>query len=352
MTFSHRPMPSLVESGLVPDPLLRWGIRRICAARLRDESAGGPEAIAQRRTALITQLNASPIAIRTDSANTQHYEVPADFFLHVLGRHMKYSCGYWPSGVATLDASEEAMLALTTERARLADGQRILELGCGWGSLTLSMAARFPAARVTAVSNSRSQKDFIDAQARARSLRNVEIITADMNDFDPRARFDRIVSVEMFEHMRNYRELFSRISRWLEPSALLFIHVFAHSRFAYPYEDHGSGDWMARHFFTGGMMPSTDLLPSFNEHVRCIEQWSLDGAHYQRTANAWLARMDANARALTPILARIYGEGNVRQWRERWRIFFMACAELWGYRRGSEWQVCHYLFKPASPAQP
>ena len=338
-------MPSLIESGLLPDPLLRWGIRRVCAARLRDESAGGPEAIARRRRDLIAALNASPIAIRAGSANTQHYEVPAEFFQHVLGRRMKYSCGYWPAGVSTLDASEEAMLALATERARLADGQRILELGCGWGSLTLYLAGCFPAARITAVSNSRSQKAFIEARARELGIRNIEVVTADMNDFAPADRFDRVVSVEMFEHMRNYRELLARVSRWMLPHALLFIHVFAHSRFAYPYEDRGPNDWMARHFFTGGMMPSRDLLPSFNDHARCIEQWPLDGTHYQRTANAWLAQMDANARALTPVLARIYGERNVRQWRERWRIFFMACAELWGYRGGTEWIVCHYLFE-------
>jgi cyclopropane-fatty-acyl-phospholipid synthase len=335
----------LVEAGLLPDAILRWGIRRICADRLRDESAGGPPAQQERRRNLIAQLDAGPIAIRTDAANTQHYEVPAEFFHHVLGPHMKYSCGYWPAGVTTLDASEEAMLALTATRARIADGQQILELGCGWGSLTLYLAARFPDSRITAVSNSRSQKEFIDAQARHRSLRNVEIITADMNDFQPAGRFDRVVSVEMFEHMRNYRELFARIARWMEPAALLFVHVFAHSRFAYPYEDRGPDDWMARHFFTGGMMPSADLLPSFDQDVRCIERWQLDGTHYHRTAEAWLARMDASAPALRPVLARTYGDASAQMWRRRWRLFFIACAELWGYRGGSEWTVSHYLFE-------
>jgi cyclopropane-fatty-acyl-phospholipid synthase len=335
----------LVESGLVPDALLRWGIRRICAARLRDESAGGADAQQVRRRALVAQLDASPIAIRTDSANAQHYEVPAEFFCHVLGRHMKYSCGYWPAGVNTLDASEEAMLDLTAGRARVANGQRVLELGCGWGSLTLYLAARFPDCRITAVSNSRSQKEFINGRARERGIRNVEVITADMNEFEPSGRFDRVVSVEMFEHMRNYRELLARITRWMQPDALLFIHVFAHARFAYSYEDQGPNDWMARHFFTGGLMPSEDLLPSFDEHVRCLERWRLDGTHYQRTANAWLTQMDASARALTPVLAQTYGARNVRLWKERWRLFFMACAELWGYRRGTEWTVCHYSFK-------
>jgi len=339
----------LAESAILPDVVIRWGIRRICAARQHAESAGGPEAQRNRRGQLIARLDAGPIAIRTDAANSQHYEVPAEFFQHVLGRHMKYSCGYWPRGVETLDASEEAMLALTAERARVASGQRILELGCGWGSLTLFLAERFPGCRITAVSNSRSQKEFIDAQVRARGFSNVEILTADMNDFDPlaasREPFDRIISVEMFEHMRNYRELFSRISRWMHRHALLFVHIFAHIRFAYPYEDQGPSDWMARHFFTGGMMPSSDLLPSFNEHVRCIQQWQLSGTHYQRTSNAWLARMDQNAAALLPVLARTYGDAAAKRWRQRWRIFFMACAELWGYRGGSEWIICHYLFE-------
>ncbi|HMD31506.1 MAG TPA: cyclopropane-fatty-acyl-phospholipid synthase family protein [Candidatus Acidoferrales bacterium] len=334
----------LVESGLLPDALLRWGIRGICASRLRDESAGGPEAQRARRRELVAQLGAGPIAVRTQAANTQHYEVPAEFFQHVLGRHMKYSCGYWPADVNTLDAGEEAMLALTAARVRIAAGQRVLELGCGWGSLTLYLAGRFPDCSITAVSNSRSQKDFIDAQARARGIHNVQVITADMNEFDPGARFDRIVSVEMFEHMRNYRELFARIARWMQPDALLFVHVFAHAHFAYPYEDRGPNDWMARHFFAGGMMPSEDLLPSFDRDVRCLERWRLDGTHYQRTANAWLARMDANSGRLLPVLAATYGRRHAQKWRQRWRLFFMACAELWGYRGGSEWIVCHYLF--------
>ena len=340
----------LVDSGLLPDWILRWGIRRICAERLREESASGPEAQRERRRQLLAQLDASPIAIRSDAANAQHYEVPAEFFEHVLGRHMKYSCGYWPAGVTTLDASEEAMLALTAERARIADGHRILELGCGWGSLTLYLAGRFSGCRITGVSNSHSQKEFIEARARTHGLKNVEVITADMNEFNPGAQFDRVVSVEMFEHMRNYGELFRRIAGWMRPGALLFVHVFAHSRFAYPYEVRGPGDWMAQHFFTGGMMPSEDLLPSFDRQMRCLERWRLDGGHYQRTAEAWLARMEANRKALRPVLARTYGEAQARMWWTRWRIFFMACAELWGYHKGSEWIVCHYLFEPRNNA--
>ena len=343
---------SLIETGLVPDVLLRWGIRRICAARLREEAAGGVEAQRERRRRLLAQLDAGPVAICTGAANAQHYEVSAEFFQQVLGRHMKYSCGYWPPGVRTLDESEEAMLALTAGRARIAGGQHILELGCGWGSLTLYLAEHFPDCRITAVSNSRSQKKFIDARARHRRFGNVEVITADMNTFDPGKQFDRVVSVEMFEHMRNYRELFARIARWMRPGALLFIHIFAHAQFAYPYEVRGPDDWMARHFFTGGMMPSEDLLPAFGRDLCCIERWRLDGTHYQRTAEAWLARMDANSRLLRPVLAGTYGEDDAQLWWMRWRLFFLACSELWGYRQGSEWIVCHYLFEAVRRSLP
>jgi cyclopropane-fatty-acyl-phospholipid synthase len=336
---------ALLDRGLLPDALVRWGIRRICAARLRQESAGGPAAQRARREAFLALLDASPIAIRTEAANAQHYEVPAEFFAHVLGRHRKYSCGYWPAGVRTLDESEESMLALTAERACIADGQRILELGCGWGALTLYLAARFPASRILAVSNSASQRAFIEAQAHSRGLENVEVITADMNVFDPGARFDRVVSVEMFEHMRNWRALLARIARWMHGDALFFLHIFAHTRFAYPYEVRGPDDWMAQHFFTGGIMPSADLPLQLPGDVQCEEQWQLDGTHYQRTAEAWLARMDANRAPLWPILEQTYGAQNAPAWWVRWRVFFMACAELWGYRHGSEWMVGHYLFR-------
>ena len=330
--------------------LLRWGIRRICAARLREEGAGGAEAQRERRRRLLEAMSAGPIAIRTDAANAQHYEVPAEFFRQVLGARMKYSCGYWPEGVGTLDASEAAMLALTAERARVSNGQDILELGCGWGSLTLYLAERWPDCRITAVSNSRSQKEFIDAQALRRGLQNVKVITADMNAFDTAARFDRVVSVEMFEHMRNSRQLLARIAGWMHPQALLFVHIFTHGRFAYFYEARGPSDWMARHFFTGGMMPSEDLLPGFDEDLRCRERWRLDGTHYQRTARAWRERLDANGESVLPVLQGVYGPREARKWRERWRIFFMACEEMWGYRGGSEWGVCHYLFEKARPA--
>jgi cyclopropane-fatty-acyl-phospholipid synthase len=334
----------LAERGLLPDALLRAGIRRMCAARLRDEHAGDPDAAARRNAALIAELRASPVAIHTDAANRQHYELPPAFFTRCLGPRLKYSGCFYPTGNETLAQAEEAMLALYCERAKLADGQDILELGCGWGSLTLWMAQHYPNARITAVSNSAPQRAFIEAQCRDRGFANVRVITCDVNRLElPALSFDRCVSVEMFEHMRNYATLLGRIGGWLRPGGALFVHIFCHRTLLYPFETEGEGNWMGRHFFTGGLMPASDTLLWFQDTLRIDERWLLDGTHYERTANHWLANQDARRDEVMAILREAYGDA-AKLWFQRWRMFWMACAELFGYDHGREWMVAHYRF--------
>jgi cyclopropane-fatty-acyl-phospholipid synthase len=340
-----RAAETLVDSGMLPDWLVRAGIRKNCTARLGEQQSGGPAAASARRLALDIALRHSPIAIATDAANAQHYEVPAAFFQRVLGPHLKYSCGFWPTGVTTLADAEARMLQLTLARAQVQDGQRVLELGCGWGSLTLLMAACLPNSHILAVSNSSSQRAFILAQAAQRGLTNIDVVTADINTFDLDEQFDRIVSVEMFEHVRNYPALFSKVDRWLADDGRVFVHIFAHHRFAYTFDARDDSDWMARHFFSGGMMPSESLFSEVQDLLQVEEQWRLSGTHYERTANAWLANMDRQRAAVDDILAATYGETEVARWRARWRVFFMACAEMFGYHDGTEWVVSHYRFR-------
>ena len=335
----------LAEKGLLPDSFIRFGIKRLCSERLEKATSFSDEDMEKEHAAWIEVLKKSPIALVPEKANEQHYEVPPRLFELVLGNKLKYSSGFWPEGVSSLDQSESAMLDLTSERAGLIDGQDILELGCGWGSLTLYMAEHFPKSKITAVSNSNDQRQFIEERCRQLKLDNVRVITADMNDFRAEGLFDRVVSIEMFEHMRNYEKLLGRVNTWLKKEGKLFVHIFSHQKVAYPFEDNDDADWMAREFFSGGQMPSHRLLMSFPGQMKIEKDWRVSGTHYEKTSLAWLQKMDKNKAEVLELFKKTYGENDAKSWFQRWRIFFMSCEVLFGFGRGSEWGVSHYLFE-------
>jgi cyclopropane-fatty-acyl-phospholipid synthase len=314
------------------DPAARAVVRMACAHRLSLLAAGGAAAASARAEAWLAELRRSPVAIETAAANQQHYEVPAELFELMLGPRRKYSCCLWTDGVATLAQAEEAMLSLSCERAGVEDGMELLDLGCGWGSLSGWLSERFPSSRILAVSNSRIQRAAIERLG----LPNVHVVTADANTFDPKRRFDRVLSIEMMEHARNWETLLGRVASWLEPGGRMFVHVFSHRRYAYPYAE----GWMARNFFSGGQMPSHDLISAFARDLRVERSWEVSGRHYEQTANAWASNLEQHRAAVSSLV------GRAGYW--RWRMFVLACAELWGYARGCEWQVSHYRLAPVA----
>lgn len=342
-----RPAFALAERGLLGDSLIRLGIRRLVSRRLREQQEGGVEAQRERQRTLIAAMRASPIALHVDTANRQHYEVPAEFYAHVLGPRRKYSACLWPEGVTELADAEEAMLSLTAARAQIADGHTILDLGCGWGAFALWAAERFPRCRIFALSNSQAQRAYIEVQAsHLRLADRLQVSTGDVSTFVPGQRFDRVVSIEMFEHMRNVEALLDRIAGWLTPTGKLFVHQFCHREHAYFYETEGADDWMGRTFFTGGMMPSDDLLLSFQRSLVLEDRWLVGGLHYQRTLEAWLGNLDHARAVVLPILGRSHDKRSAALWLQRWRLFLMACSELFAYGRGNEWYVAHYRLAP------
>ncbi|WP_372365288.1 cyclopropane-fatty-acyl-phospholipid synthase family protein [Candidatus Uabimicrobium sp. HlEnr_7] len=333
----------LLEKNILPDAAIRKGIRNLLKMRLDSLKKSWLEDEQESFMKMVSLLKKDAIAVETDKANEQHYELPSIFFEKVLGPYLKYSSGSWKNS-NDLESSEKEMLELTVSRADLKDGQNILELGCGWGSLTTYMAQKYPNAKITAVSNSASQKKFIDSRLEKQGLTNVNVITADVTHFETEQKFERVVSVEMFEHIRNYEQLLGKINNWLADDGKLFVHIFAHHKYTYLFEVNDETDWMAKYFFTGGVMPSNHLFFYFNNDLVVKNHWQVDGRHYSKTLEAWLEKMTKQKPIIYPILQDTYGKENARKWWVYWRTFFMACSELFAYNNGHEWMVNHYLF--------
>ena len=328
----------IAERGLLPQFIIRHAIRNRIAKQLDEETKTFD------KDALIKELSNSPIAHSCDSANEQHYELPPAFFKLILGKCLKYSACLWEEGTQTLDQAEQASLKLIAKRAELKDGMSILELGCGWGSFTLWAAKAYPNGQITAVSNSSFQREYIEEKAKNQGLSNITVITADMNCFQAEPSFERVVSIEMFEHMSNYEILLKRISNWLTEDGKLFVHIFTHRDIAYKYKIRSEKDWMSKYFFTGGIMPSRSLLGAFNKHLNIEKQWDINGIHYSRTLEAWLLHMKENKQEIIKIFNKHYPKNQVNCWYYRWQLFTIACSELFAYRGGEEWGVSHYLF--------
>eukprot|EP01026_Neomeris_dumetosa_P083377 TRINITY_DN9674_c0_g1_i2.p1 TRINITY_DN9674_c0_g1~~TRINITY_DN9674_c0_g1_i2.p1 ORF type:complete len:364 (-),score=59.08 TRINITY_DN9674_c0_g1_i2:90-1160(-) len=339
---------SIVEQNIVPDFILRFGIRYLLSLRLNDLTLPLSSQLATKQT-FVSDLKSLPVAIQTDTANEQHYEIPTDYFLLVLGPRLKYSSCLFKEGRGSLQEAEESMLELCCERGELQNGQWVLVLGCGWGSMCLYLAEKYPDSEITAVSNSSTQKEFIDSQAKAKGFKNLTVVTADVVDLIPSeengiGKFDRVVSIEMFEHMKNYEVLLSRISEWLKPNGKLFVHYFCHKSLAYHFLDENETDWMTRYFFSGGTMPSLDLMLYFQQNLKIEQMWYVNGTHYSKTLEAWLKKQDRVSNQVKEIFVGTYGKDQALKWLVYWRLFYLACSELFNYDKGEQWGVGHYLF--------
>lgn len=338
---------ALAERKILPDTMIRLGMKRLIEERKASIDKLTEEEKKDQVWRFVEAMKSSPIALHTLDANEQHYEVPTEFFQIALGKHLKYSSAYWGTRDKDLSSAEGNMLELVMGRARLGEDMNVLELGCGWGSFCLEASHRFPTSKFTAVSNSRTQQKFIQDSAKKRGIKNLEVVVSDMNDFSTDQKFDRVVSVEMFEHMRNQEKLMRQISSWLNPGGVLFVHIFCHRDFPYLFETEGTKNWMGKYFFTGGMMPSDDLLSLYDSGLRVDRSWVVDGTHYAKTARAWLENIDAKENEVLSILEKTYGREDRKIWFQRWRMFFMACEELFGFEEGREWWVGHYRFQSA-----
>ncbi|AZZ38289.1 SAM-dependent methyltransferase [Bdellovibrio sp. qaytius] len=336
-----------IDKGLVPDPIIRLGIRNLLKQRLKDMHEQDSKAGGHFINTHANLLRESPLAIMTKQANEQHYEVPTKYYELCLGQHKKYSSCYWDESTTTLEQAEQKALDISIERAEIKDGMRILELGCGWGSLSLELARRFPNSPVTVVSNSTTQKQFIDSKAKERGFKNLTVLTRDLGKEENYnfgdEKFDRVMSIEMMEHLRNYEKFFSLVSKAMKSDAKMFVHIFTHKTTPYYFETEGEDNWMGKYFFSGGQMPARNLFDQFNKNLTVSQKWDWNGTHYQKTLEAWLEKMDQNEDQVRVLFKNTYGAENVELWVNRWRVFYMACSELFGFNGGNEWAVTHYL---------
>ncbi len=335
---------TLIGSGRLPDFVIRLGIKFLNKRRLQEHYSLSSEIRHEKLKEFMLQLKTGPISVNTKTTNAQHYELPTEFFKIVLGPKLKYSCSYFNSKKDTLAEADENMLNIYLQRAKIKNSDEILELGCGWGSLTVYMATQFPKSKITAISNSSVQKKYIDQLLKKRKIKNVNVITSDFNDFSTQKKFDKVVSIEMFEHIRNYEKAFQKVHSFLKKGGQCFIHIFAHREIAYPFEVKDDSDWMSKYFFTGGTMPSNHLFTYFCHPLKINDHWVVNGKQYTYTADKWLENMDANKERVLKIFQDVY-EDEYKIWYQYWRIFFMSVAELFGYKNGNEWVINHYLFE-------